>query len=827
MPLNEASARNEQRELADSGEVVELFVRERPALRTRRRVALIGGFRPRKCGIATFTTDIYEQIGAYHPEFAVDLHVVDGANDSHSYPEARSVIRPGEAEDYCATARVINEDAVDAVWLQHEYGIFGGDNGDLVLDLVDRIAAPLIVTLHTVLSDPSPSQRAILERLIERARRVMVMSQHAAQLLKRLYHLDGERIVVIDHGAPDRPFGRGEAFRASAGLTGRKVLMTFGLLNPGKGLETVISALPAVVAKHPDVVYRIVGASHPNLVAREGEAYRDQLIAQAEELGVADNIIWENRFLDVSELLDQLEACDIYLTPYPNLQQSTSGTLSYAVALGKAVISTPYVHACELLADGVGALVETRSAEAIADAVNALLDNPAELMAMQKRAYARGRETIWPRFADASAALIESVIPHARAVQVSSPDPSMTNPGFSGFLAMCDSTGMFQHSIGIVPDRRHGYCLDDNVRALMLMGVAETVPVAERVRWSMVFASFIQHAWNPDLGRFRNFMAFDRRWCEDVGSEDSNGRTLWALGHAVTHAPEPGLRVWALDWFNRTVPALAQMESPRATAFMMLGAVEVLRLEPAHAEARGIIDRGGTMLNALLATARRPDWAWFEAVLAYDNPRLSQALIEAARITGRSDWRAAGLESLAFIASQQRSSSGNFRAIGSESFHRKYESLPFDQQPLEAWAAIDAVAVAWQETAEPVWLTHAEAAYRWYFGANDRGVVLGDIVSGRCRDGINPQGANENCGAESILALQLAHYAMQRLTRCGQNPTGEPELAGQSWNPETTGASVSRPGSAAFPRPGAAAIQRPGAAAVQRQGAAATNLAHS
>ena len=819
MMFNEALVAIETSDADGSADVVNLFIRDGSQHRPKRRIALIGGFQPRKCGIATFTTDIYQQLGAHHPEIAIDLHVVDGANDSHDYPEARTVIRPGELKDYRATARRINEDAVDAVWLQHEYGIFGGQSGEMVLDLVDRVAAPLIVTLHTVLGEPSDKQRAILERLLERARRVVVMSRHAADLLSRVYQVDRTRISVIDHGAPDRPFGRGEQFRESAGLAGRKVLMTFGLLNPGKGLETVISALPAVVARHPDVVYRIVGATHPNLLAREGEAYREKLIAQAEQLGVADNIVWENRFLDVSELLDQLEACDIYLTPYPNLQQSTSGTLSYAVALGKAVISTPYVHACELLAEGVGTLVKTPTAQAIADAVNALLDDPTALLAMQTRAYARGRETIWARFADATAALIASAIPDPRSGQVAAGQipsgqislamPLLVNPGFGGVLAMCDGTGMFQHSIGIVPDRRHGYCLDDNVRALMLMGVAESLPQAERVRWAIVFASFIQHAWNPDLGRFRNFMAFDRSWCEDVGSDDSNGRALWALGHAAIHAPEPGLRAWALDWFNRTVPALAQLESPRAVAFTMLGAVEILRIQPDHAEARGIVDRGGAFLHALLDAARRPDWAWFEAVLAYDNPRLSQALIEAARITGNTQWRMAGLDSLAFIAAQQRSSSGKFRAIGSESFHKAYESLPFDQQPLEAWAAIDAVAVAWQDTRDPLWLDHAEAAYRWYFGANDRGVVLGDIASGRCRDGINPQGVNENCGAESILAMQLANYAMQRLARGGhartRTPTGEPELAGRSWNTEPTTASA-QSAAAAFPRPGAAAV---------------------
>lgn len=773
------------RETLSPGDVVDLFVRERAQTAHTRRIALIGGFAPRKCGIATFTTDVYEQLKIHHPEISVDLHVIDGANDAHAYPLARSVIAPNDAGDYRATARLINESAADAVWLQHEYGIFGGEDGELVLELVDRIAAPLIVTLHTVLSQPSARQHAIVQRLLDRAAQVMVMSRHGATLLQRDYRVDPERIAVIEHGAPDRPFGRGEQFRECAGLAGRKVLMTFGLLNPGKGLETVIAALPAIVERHPDVIYRIVGATHPNLLAREGESYRESLQAQADALGVANNIVWENRFLEVSELLDQLEACDIYLTPYPNLQQATSGTLSYAVALGKAVISTPYVHARELLADGVGMLIETRSAEAIAEAVNALLDDPNALLTMQRRAYERGRRTIWARFADASARLIEAAIP---PLQGRVPAPLLATPGFTGVLAMCDATGMLQHAIGVVPDRRHGYCLDDNVRALMLMGVADAVPATERVRWSIVFASFIQHAWNPDKGLFRNFMRFDRTWCEDVGSDDSNGRALWALGHAAVSAPDPHVRDWARDWFDRTAPSLARLESPRAVAFTMLGAVEVLRIVPEHAVARSIVERGGRLLHALLDAARRPDWAWFEAVLAYDNPRLPQALIEAGCVTGNAEWRVAGLDALGFIARQQRSATGLFRAIGSETFGKPYESLPFDQQPLEAWAAIDAAAVAWRETASPQWLDHAEAAYRWYFGANDRGVVLGDLASGRCRDGITPHGANENCGAESILAMQLAHYAMQRMAHCargsGHLSAGDQQFAGHSRNPE-------------------------------------------
>lgn len=736
----------------------------------RHRIALIGGFRPRMCGIATFTTDIYEQLGHHHEDVMVDLHVIDDHRAPLVYDGVRGTIRSNRVEDYRNAARRINEDAVDAVWLQHEYGIFGGEAGEMVLELVDRLAAPLIVTLHTVLADPSPRQRQILEHLLRRASRVMVMSAHSSRLLRDHYDVDTGRIAVIPHGAPDRPFGREAEHKAKLGLTGKRVMMTFGLLGPGKGLETVIEALPAIVRNHPDVIYRIVGATHPNHVSTDGEGYREKLLELADRLGVGGNVQWDNRFLDNEELLDQLEACDIYLTPYPNMQQSTSGTLSYAVALGKAVVSTPYVHARELLANGVGVLVEPRHPEVIAAAVNRLLDDPAELKAVQRRAWEKGRETIWPCFAGATRALVESVV--VQPVRVT---PLLATPGFTGVVALSDSTGIFQHSILNVPDRRHGYCIDDNVRALMLMGVADGVSLAERQRWATVYASFIQHGWNPDRAAFRNFMSFNRTWCEDVGSDDSNGRTLWALGHAMGHAPDEGLRHWAAQWFDIALKPVAAMGSPRTVAFMMLGCVEALRVDPGHEAARCALVQGAALLEGLLAVSRRPDWAWFEAVLGYDNPRLSQALIEAGVLLGREDWLESGLLSLRFIARQQVSAQGHFRPVGSETFGRYYESLPFDQQPVEAWAAIDAAAAAYAATGDIGWLRHAETAYRWFLGGNDRGEVLADIATGRCRDGVTPQGVNLNCGAESILAFQLSHYAMRRLANrsgAGKTVTG-------------------------------------------------------
>ena len=740
--------------------VVPLFApnRDGHALRRTTKVALIGTYVPRKCGIATFTSDLVAQLAAYQPDIAATVYALDAPEHRSAYAADAHWVDQGSRSAYLAAATAINASGVDTVWLQHEFGIFGGRDGELVLELVDCLAAPLIVTFHTVLGEPSDNQRRIVDHLIARSSRIMVMSLHGRRLLVDRYGAPADLIEVIPHGAHDRPFGREAAFKQQLGLADQNVLMTFGLLGPGKGLEQVIAALPAIVARHPDTVYRIVGATHPNLVASHGEEYRDGLVRMAQELGVAAHIAWENRFLETAELLDQLEACDIYITPYFNLQQATSGTLSYAVALGKAVVSTPYVHARELLGNGIGVLVEPNSSEAIAAAVIGLLDDRELLSATKRRAYAAGRHTIWPQFAAATGALVRKAVvtPHSSARLIDT-------PALQAFTNMCDGTGMLQHSIGIVPDRRHGYCIDDNARALILVNHVRGLDDAERLARSSTFASFIQFAWNPELHSFRNFMAFDRSWCEDRGSEDSNGRTLWALGDTAAHSPFPELQTWARGWFDNSLCALDQVGSPRALAFGMLGAAEVLRADSGHAGAAALMQRGGDLLYRLLASSRRPDWAWFEAVLGYDNPRLPQALIEAGVALGRAEWRAEGLATLAWITERQTSAQGQFRPVGSNSFGQEYEQRPFDQQPLEAQAAIEACAAAYAVDPAQRWIDHARAAYGWFFGANDRGGVLVDLATGRCFDGVTPRGVNQNTGAESILALQLAHVAFVRL----------------------------------------------------------------
>ena len=738
--------------------------------RAAHRIALIGGFTPRRCGIATFTADIHASITAGFPDATVDVYAMAPATDDIAFTApVCGVIVESDAASFVAAAAAIEASCADVVWLQHEFGLFGGHAGDMVLETIDRIAAPLIVTLHTVMPDPDPDQMRVMRRLVERASKLIVMSQRAADLLEEVFGADRDQIVLIPHGVPDRPFGRTAQFKAEFGFAERQVLMTFGLLSPGKGIETAIAALPDIIAAHPDLLYCIVGATHPNLLAREGEAYRERLQSLARQLGVEDHIHWIDAFVETDTLLDLIEAADIYVTPYRGANQATSGTLSYAVALGKAVVSTPYAHAKELLADDNGVLVPFDDSTALAREIAALLDAPERLLAMQERAYQRGRTMIWSAFAEQCMDTITRVQTDLPRPRVAIAQPN----GIEGLLRICDGTGILQHSIFAVPDRAHGYCIDDNARALMLMNRIGDHAEPHRTRLTATFAGFVQSAWNGDSGEFRNFMGYGRNWLEEVGSEDSCGRALWALGATAHEGRTDSLRRWARKLFGQTLFSARDFGSPRAKAFAMLGADYLLASEGGDEMAQAILGDGAEFLLSCIAASRRTDWPWFESVLAYDNCRMPEALIRAGLRLNRPDFVASGLVTLAWIMDLQISASGSFRPVGSDSFGREYAApRPFDQQPVEAWAAIDGANAAFDATGDRRWIAEAERAYAWFHGANDRGVVVVDPLTGSCHDGINPRGLNLNEGAESVLAWQLASCAIARLRAKGRPVRG-------------------------------------------------------
>ena len=740
-----------------------------------KKLALIGNFLPRQCGLATFTTDVFEAMRARFPDVAVDVYAMDDHPGRYAYPpEVTCAIAEQDLAGYLAAARHIEAGGAEAIWLQHEYGIFGGPAGEHILTLLDRTTLPLIVTLHTVLEQPNADERRVMEGLLHRAARVVVMAEKGREILQRVYGANARQLVVIPHGVPDRALIDPASLKGRFGWEGRQVVLTFGLLSPGKGIETVIEALPAVAADHPDLLYVVLGATHPNLVASEGEAYRDRLKALAAAKGVGGQVQFIDEFVVYDALLDYLQAADIYCTPYKNPAQITSGTLSYAVGVGRPVVSTPYVHATEILADGHGVLVPFDDVGAFAREIGRLLDDADARRSLSERAYARGRTMIWPRLAEATLAITqEAVAQRPRRLAKPGRDVAPLKPDFAAVERMSDATGMLQHSIYSVPDRRHGYCIDDNARALMLMSAMADLDPVQRDKWTTIYASFMQYAWNPEARRYRNFMNFDRTWCEDVGSEDSNGRTLWALGVTARDAREVKHRDWATVLFNETGSLALELGSLRAQAFAMLGAAAMLEAKPGHELALSILRRFPDTHLALLEEARRPEWQWFEIVLAYDNARLPQALIAAGRALKRPELVECGLATLAWICAKQTSPEGRFRAVGTESFHRPYaEPLQFDQQPLEAQATVDACAEAFRATGDLRWVAEAERAYGWFLGRNDLDLPLASQEDGGCFDGLMPTGLNRNQGAESILALQLASCAIFALGQVTKTVAG-------------------------------------------------------
>jgi glycosyltransferase involved in cell wall biosynthesis len=728
-------------------------------------IALIGNFPPRLCGIATFTRDVYEALRSTFPDIGVDAYAMTDPGQSYDYPAAVACdIRQNELGDYAEAARRINASGADVVLVQHEYGIFGGSAGANLMRLLDRVDAPVVVVLHTVLAHPDTDQRSVLEAIIRRSAKLIVMTEKGRALLESVHGVARDRIAIVPHGVPDRPFADTAEFKARFGLEGRTTLLTMGLLSPGKGIEHMIRALPDLVERHPDLLYIVLGATHPHLIAHEGELYRETLMALAESCGVADHVDFRNGFVEQETLLDYIQAADIYVTPYLNEAQVTSGTLSYAVALGKPVVSTPYWHAAELLADSVGKLVPFGDSTALGGAVAELLDSPDGMVGIRRRAWEIGRTMLWPRLAESYVAICRGAQHRAPVRLPRQPLQIVEAKAALGAVErMTDGVGMMQHSIFAIPDRNHGYCVDDNCRALMLMHRIEGDLAPRADQLAETYAAFVQHAWNPGEGRFRNFMGYDRQWLEMVGSEDSFGRSLWSLGVTAAEARSTELRRWAVHLFDQVAPHARRLTSPRTQAFSILAADAMLDAHGGHHVATAIIADFGPSLQRHLATYRRDGWIWFEPVLGYDNARLPEALIRAGHRLGDQEMVADGLATLAWLDAVQTNADGQYRAVGTDSFHREYlPPQPFDQQPLEAWATIDAMVFAARLTGESRWQEAAERAWRWYLGDNDIGLPMGLPDIGGCYDGLMSDRVNLNQGAESILAFQFAACAIAR-----------------------------------------------------------------
>jgi glycosyltransferase involved in cell wall biosynthesis len=732
------------------------------------RIAFIGNYLPRQCGIATFTTDLCEAVAVEHPGATCIALPVNDNEAGYEYPSrVRFELAEKDIDSYRRAADFLNINSVDVVSLQFEYGIFGGRAGSHILALLRELRMPIVTTLHTILREPDPHQRRVLEEVAALSDRVVVMSERGAAFLREVYRISPAKIDLIPHGIPDLSFVDPGFHKDLFGVEGKIVLLSFGLLSANKGIENVIAALPAILAKHPNVVYFIVGATHPQVKQHDGETYRLSLQWLAQEKGVEGQVIFYNQFVTLDELVEFIGAADIYITPYQNPAQIVSGTLAYTLGAGKAIISTPYWYAEEMLADERGVLVPFRDPPALAAQVIDLLDNEAKRHAMRKRAYMFGRDMIWPQvarrylesFARARAEK-RNFTPSAFTVKPLDKRPAELPPLKLDHLRhMTDDTGMLQHALFTLPNYREGYTVDDNARALMVSVLADELGHSEGAEIVSRYLAFICYAFNGETKRFRNFMDYQRNWLEASGSDDSHGRTLWALGTLLGRSNTPGLQSMAGRLFEQALPAILTTTSPRAWAFALIGIHEYLRRYDGDRRASQVREELAGRLLTLYQANRSKEWCWFEESLSYCNAALPHAFLMCGQSIPSSTMSDAALESLTWLADLQRdkTNGGHFVPIGSNGFYKRGGvRARFDQQPVEAQAMVSACLEAHRITGDKNWYKEARRAFDWFLGRNDLHLSIYDPTTGGCRDGLHPDRPNENQGAESSLAFLQA-----------------------------------------------------------------------
>lgn len=734
------------------------------------RVCLVGTAPPRRCGIATFTNDLRTAlVGLDPPTSAVQLALTNGASRYDYGPEVVFEIQASQLSSYRAAAQFVEQSDIDVVCIQHEFGIFGGPAGRYVAELLDHLRTPVVTTLHTVLAEPQPQLRVALRAVAERSDRLVVMSDQAVTLLDEVYGIGRDQVVVIPHGVPDVAFTDPNTLKPAIGAEGRTVLMTFGLLGPDKGIEIVLDALPDVVAAHPEVLYVVLGATHPEITRQHGEAYRESLLAQVTRLGLEDHVVFHDRYVDLDELCRFLGATDLYITPYRGAEQIVSGTLAYAVGMGTGVVSTPYRYARELLAEGRGRLVPFDDPRAMAEALVELVGDAPGRNRMRRLAYGHARPMTWPAVAEAYTSLFAEVISSHERRPVSPPVGPLPAPNFAFLRSLTDDTGVFQHATHGVPDRAHGYCTDDVGRALVVAalgaerddapsdgGPSHSAPSDKAIARSLIptYLSFLRAAQGED-GRFANLLAYDRRFMDGSASEDTLGQAVWGLGTVVATSSDEGWRALADQMLLRALPAIEELRATKAVAYAICGLYGHLERFPGALEARRVLRQLAGQLEARRSEHRQPDWDWFDGELTYGNAKVAGALLLAGKACDHEGWARAGLETLDFLLDTTFIGE-RFDFVGNAGwFPKGGQRARFAQQPIDAGYTVEACMLAYELTGTARYLVLARAAGEWFLGRNRLGEALYDPATGRCHDGLDRHGASHNAGAESVVCALL------------------------------------------------------------------------
>ncbi|MCK4291812.1 MAG: glycosyltransferase family 4 protein [Planctomycetes bacterium] len=735
--------------------------------RAKKKVVFISSFLPRKCGIATFTSDlITSTAAAAKGEFEPLVVAMRSDNDLKYDDPVKFEIRQNVKSDYICAADYINFSHVDLVSVQHEFGLFGGEAGAYLSLLLNRLKAPIITTLHTVLDDPDQAYHKALVEVCSASYKVITMNERGVTMLREIYAVSGKKVELIAHGIPDLPFVDSNYYKHKFGMEGRRTILTFGLLNRNKGVEVMLRAMPAIIKAEPSVLYIVLGMTHPNVLKHDGESYRFSLQRLVKDLGLQDHVIFHNRFVSDQELHNFLCAADIYVTPYLSRKQLTSGTLSFAVGTGKTVVSTPYWAAMELLADGRGKLVQSGDSKEIGDAIVELLENDSLFYSLRRRAYEYGRSRTWPKIGQIYWKLfsakrlpvrVAAKTPLSAAETISNievPEPSLKH-----LKRLTDDTGLCQHAKFTIPNREHGYCTDDNARAVIAMAEYYAQhPGAEALGLFETYLSFIMHSQNKD-GSIKNFMNFDRTWAENEPTNDAFGRVLWAFGMVMAKPPSPAYLSILKDCFDRSVGRV-QRQYPRGMAYSILGMSDYLKQFPGASDIKRLLEIAADGLVAQYEENSLPDWQWFEDALTYDNAVLSHALFVAGSTLGNEKYVAVAKNTCEFLLANTFNGE-HFSFVGCKGWYeRRRTKAAFDQLPIEAASTVMMLRAAYDATGDNKYLRLQRKAFDWFLGANDLHVELYDFRTKGCNDGLMRGGVNINQGAESTLSFLLSLLAM-------------------------------------------------------------------
>ncbi len=740
------------------------------------QVAFISTYIPRQCGIATFTNDLANAVAKHmNTTLGVDGRVkIIAMNDNNKYEYPEEVafeIRDQYVVDYQEAANFLNVAPVDVICLEHEFGIFGGDASSHILGLLENLKKPVITTFHTVLKKPSPIQMEVVKDICKYSSYIVIPAKKGLEFLKNVYEIPPEKLVFIHHGTPDVPFLDPAFYKDQFHMGGRRVILTFGLLGPNKGLENMINALPPIVKSHPETAYIILGVTHSGVKRRDGEKYRIFLQSLVREHGLENNVFFHNIYVSLEELKKYLIMSDLFVTPYLRKEQMCSGTLAYAVACGKVVVSTPYWYAEELLDEGRGVLIPFGDTEEFSKQLIALLDDEEKRNTFRKNAYQFGREMIWnevgKRYLETFYRAIQEYPQVKETKRVTVPRFSPPKVNFNHLELLTDDTGVLQHATFTIPGRSHGYTTDDNARALqacvMNWGLYKDESILALLQ---KYLSFLNYAFDKNSGRFRNHMSYNREWFDEKGSEDCHGRALIALGHTIVYPPNENILVLATRMFDAALPACQSFTSPRALARVIVGCSMYNKIFSGASEVRKMCENLTNQLMRLYSENSSEDWGWCEDIVSYDNACIPESLIIAGNWLNNEEMLNQGLRSLEWLLNIQTSEKGHLSLIGNKEWYKRGgERSNFDQQPIDAATLLKACYNAFIVTGDKKWLNGVEKSYDWYLGKNDNNEALYDFSTGGCKDGLTSSGVNQNQGAESTLSWLLALHYLIKLNR--------------------------------------------------------------